>query len=85
MAGYVETAARPHVLADLVLTCGSEAGHDPQAYDVFIAAAPVERWASVTCACGATGRSDWLPTDDAYRAVLRRAWVLRACGGSESP
>lgn len=75
MAGYWHSAAVPSVLADIVLSGASATGHQPTAYDVFIAAATDERAARLTCTCAAIVEVDWDDSTPSYRGLLHSAWA----------
>jgi len=78
MAGYWSSSALPAVLADLLLTRPGTEGHQPTSYEVFVAAAPGERSARVTCACAAIVEVDWDAATQTYRELLRAAWLQHA-------
>ncbi len=80
MAGYPSDAARPHVLALLATSSPVDVAHLPQEYDLLVAASEHERWASVTCSCGAVSTVAWRTGDTAtYREALLQAWAQREC------
>ncbi len=75
MAGYWHGAAVPSVLADVVLTGSPSTGHQPTAYEVFIAAATQERAARIVCACTTVVEVPWGDTTPSYRDLLHSAWA----------